>query len=192
MSPQSSCAFCGEHVEQDSQGSWVDQTGGDCCSGDDGGCNENEPHQAASPLVVGIDRDTNTVTVALALHWNPVWDISKCEVIPVLGLIRQAITGALADTDTVTGFSYSCWDPDEERDLGYLPDYSAPVCAGCGKRVRWTDEKWRAPEGWEHVDVIDPNEPCDRLSGRSDAGYVVEFPNVLDVTFARDTGLEPS
>lgn len=39
------------------------------------------------------------------------------------------------------------------------------VCAGCWKPVRWSGEFWRAPEGWEHVELIDPASPCHHLSG---------------------------
>jgi uncharacterized protein with von Willebrand factor type A (vWA) domain len=41
----SQCQFCGAEIEQDEQGAWVDDTGGDGCPGDDEGNNDNGTHQ---------------------------------------------------------------------------------------------------------------------------------------------------
>jgi hypothetical protein len=39
-----SCSYCGMALHQDAEGVWVDETDGDCCSGDENLDNENEPH----------------------------------------------------------------------------------------------------------------------------------------------------
>jgi hypothetical protein len=39
------CSFCGALCFRDDQGTWVDRTGGDACSGNDEGVNENESHK---------------------------------------------------------------------------------------------------------------------------------------------------
>jgi hypothetical protein len=128
-----------------------------------------------------IDSEARTITVALTVRWNEAWSIDKCEVGSVLGAIRNALIPTLIDDERVAGMTMSCYDPAEEVDLGYIADYGHPVCAGCGKPVQHADNYARAPEGWEHVDVIDADDPCDRLAGHSTETYVVRFPNLLDV-----------
>src|SRR5664280_3906120 len=39
-----SCKYCSMALSQTKDGTWVDDTDGDCCSGDDDLNNENEPH----------------------------------------------------------------------------------------------------------------------------------------------------
>lgn len=138
------------------------------------------------PQLAVIDHDNRTVTVTYTLTWAPGWSIDKCCTGGTLGAMRNGVERALADDEKVAGFTYTCWDPYEEFDLGYFADFEHPRCAGCGKAVRATDELWRAPEGWEHVDIIGPDEPCRHLAGGVTDGYAVRFPNLNAVTYKRE------
>lgn len=134
-----------------------------------------------------LNHDERTVTIAVTLRWNPVWALDKCSAGSTVGRVGQAIAEALQDDDKVLGFSYSCVDPNEEVDLGYIADYNNARCTACKKPVRWTNERWRAPEFWEHVDIPAAGEPlCSNLNGSGGVnGYVVEFPNQLERRFDR-------
>jgi hypothetical protein len=50
------CKFCGMALFQDAHGTWVDETEGDCCGGNDTGENENEPHQPEAKDDAAEDR----------------------------------------------------------------------------------------------------------------------------------------
>lgn len=153
----------------------------------------NQPPQP--PAVLDADNDTITVAITFKAGYL---SIDKCDVGSFLGEMRRALVAWLTQPDgygapdssdgvsrRITGLSYTCWDPAEEFDLGYIADYDHPTCAGCGRAVRPVDprERWRAPELYEHVVPIDGDEPCDRLSGRYDGPdpYVINFPNRLAI-----------
>lgn len=38
------CGYCGTTIQYDGLTEWIDDTGGDCCWGDQHGENDNEPH----------------------------------------------------------------------------------------------------------------------------------------------------
>lgn len=47
------CGYCGTLVTLDNHGSFVDETDGDCCSGDVDGANENGVHTVAIDRLLG-------------------------------------------------------------------------------------------------------------------------------------------
>lgn len=153
------------------------------------------------PVHAVVNHDDSTITVAVTFRWNrQALCLDACEAVSFGAGLRDALTAWLTSPDgwgtgsppIISGFSYQCYEPDEEVQIGYMADHAHPTCAGCGRPVRYTDERWRAPEGYEHMDFIDASNPCDRLNGQWSStgvagdGDVVNFPNLLDIDFTKE------
>lgn len=136
-----------------------------------------------APVNAVVDHDAGTVTVAVTFRWDRGrLALDKCEAGAFLGQMRQALANFLAAPDgwgapngPVTGFSYQCFEPDEERTLGYLTDYSRPVCTLCGQpAVPLNNAPW-----YQHVDDTDCRNFVDDIGDWH--GNLVNFANLLDV-----------
>lgn len=132
------------------------------------------------PINAVVDHDAGTVTVAITFRWDQGrLCLDKCEAGSFLGSLRRSLVAELtqhngwaAPDGPITGFSYQCWEPDEERQLGYLPDYGNASCTECGQPARILD----AAPWFEHCT---PTACYGFLTG--DAG--VNFANADDVQF---------
>ena len=138
----------------------------------------NEP----APVNAVVDHDAGTVTVAVTFRWDRGrLALDKCEAGAFLGQMREALVAWLNTPDgwgnpgPVTGFSYQCFEPNEEVTLGYLPDYSRPSCTLCGQRaVAINSVPW-----FLHVDDTDCCNFVDDIG--DEHGHLVDFPNLVDV-----------
>lgn len=138
---------------------------------------------APAPINAVVDHEARTVTVAFTFRWTPAWSMDKCEVIPFVGGIRDAIKDHLAaqgEDAKATGFSYSCWEPNEEVQVGYLADYSRPACTLCGKPAITINN----PPWFLHADETDCRSFLDDIG--DEHGYAIRFPNLLDVDLTKE------
>lgn len=138
---------------------------------------------APAPVNAVVDHDARTVTVAFTFRWDPTWCLDKCEVIGFSARLRDAITAHLLAQDEakVTGFSYTCWEPNEEVDAGYIADHRRATCTLCGQpAVLLDDTPWFA-----HVGESDCRNFIDDIGDEN--GYAVRFANLLDVDLANES-----
>lgn len=133
---------------------------------------------APAPINAVVDHDARTVTVAFTFRWSDVWAMDKCEIIPFVAGVREAIKAHLLaqDEPKATGFSYTCWEPNEEVDAGWLADFRRATCTLCGKPAETTS----APPWFRHLDV--PTDCRNFLDDIGDEnGFAINFANLLDV-----------
>lgn len=136
-----------------------------------------------TPVNAVVDHDARTVTVAFTFRWTPEWAMDKCEVIPFVGGIRDAIAAHLTaqgDDNKATGFSYTCFEPNEEVQVGYLADYTRATCTLCGQPAVTTD----AAPWFEHVGQTDCRNFLDDIG--DEHGYAIRFANLLDVDLTKE------
>ena len=143
---------------------------------------------APAPVNAVVDHDTGTVTVAVTFRWDRGrLALDKCEAAGFLGQMREALVAWLSTENgwgspgPVTGFSYQCFEPDEERTLGYLADYSRATCTLCGQPAVATDN----PPWFEHVAETDCRHFLD--GGGDENGYAIRFANLLDVDLTEES-----
>lgn len=139
-----------------------------------------------APVNAVVDHEAGTVTVAVTFRWqkgNGALCLDTCEATSFTASMREGLvawlnrSGYAAPNGPITGFSYQCFEPNEERTLGYLADYKRATCAGCGApAVLLHAAPWFA-----HVA---PSECLHFTDGKGDAdGNAVSFANHCDVTF---------
>ena len=135
-----------------------------------------------TPVNAVVDHDAGTITVAVTFRWDRGrLALDKCEAAGFLGQMREALVAWLSTENgwgspgPVTGFSYQCFEPNEEVTLGYLTDYSRPICTLCGQRaVPLNSAPW-----YRHVDDTDCRNFVDDIGDWH--GNLVNFANMLDV-----------
>jgi hypothetical protein len=131
---------------------------------------------APEPIAAVVDHEANTVTVAITFRWDrQQLCLDKCEARGFTAAMRETLVDWLSVSGwPITGFSYQCFEPDEESQLGTLADLAHPVCGGCGKPAVPLDyAPW-----FGHADVNDTLS-CSHFA--DDVSPVVTFPNLLDV-----------
>lgn len=133
------------------------------------------------PVSAVVDHEAGTVTVAVTFDWDRSrLSLDACEVAGFLASVRAALLDRLLTTEwgapagPVTGFAYQCFEPDEERELGHVSDYSSTTCTGCGQPARMIDD---AP-WFEHVGPSGCRTFLDDVG--DEAGHVVRFANALE------------
>lgn len=147
---------------------------------------------SAPPLVNAVvDQDANTITVAFTFKMQPWFSTDRCEAVSFTSFLRTILAARLTEADEHAGvesFSYQCWHPGEEQQLGFLPDYTRGYCTGCGEPMVTTD----TPPWFAHV--VGPNKVlmktppsgCDNIDNCTDPdGYAIRFANLLEVDFTK-------
>lgn len=100
--------------------------------------------------------DDGTLTIAVTFRWRKPWAMDRCEVVPVVGHLRDAIVEKLADYEQLAALeSVLCWDPNEETLIGRWSEashrsnlYNRPILFPAGEREPTArdlelDQAWR-------------------------------------------------